>query len=234
MAELTGKVGRPEDALAAHRQVLAAREALAAEPGGRRRRRSRRRPEPDRDRRAARDDGKDRRGEATYRRAESAAGGPGEARTDGAGARLANCRSRLGWLLLHTAGRTTKRCRSTAWRGPTRRRWPRPPGRRTRPGVTWRPRSTGSASCCGRRASRPEAEAELRKALAIRQRLADDNPAVTEFRGDLHATHHNLGVLLAERGKASDGGGRVPQGAGDPAEAGRRRTPPSQISAATW
>ena len=31
LAELTDKVGRPEDALAAHRQVLAAREALAAE-----------------------------------------------------------------------------------------------------------------------------------------------------------------------------------------------------------
>src|SRR5215469_15806978 len=33
LAELTGKVGRKEDALAAHRQVLAARQALAAEPG---------------------------------------------------------------------------------------------------------------------------------------------------------------------------------------------------------
>ena len=33
LAELTGKVGRKEDALAAHRSVLAAREALAAEPG---------------------------------------------------------------------------------------------------------------------------------------------------------------------------------------------------------
>ncbi len=32
VAELTGKVGKPEDALTAHRQVLAAREALAAEP----------------------------------------------------------------------------------------------------------------------------------------------------------------------------------------------------------
>ena len=33
LAELTDKVGRQEDALAAHRAVLAAREALAAEPG---------------------------------------------------------------------------------------------------------------------------------------------------------------------------------------------------------
>ena len=33
LSDLTDKVGRTEDALAAHRQVLAAREALAAEPG---------------------------------------------------------------------------------------------------------------------------------------------------------------------------------------------------------
>jgi serine/threonine-protein kinase len=33
LAELTGKVGRKEEALAAHRAVLAAREVLAAEPG---------------------------------------------------------------------------------------------------------------------------------------------------------------------------------------------------------
>ena len=33
LAELTRKVGQPEDALAAHQAVLAAREALAAEPG---------------------------------------------------------------------------------------------------------------------------------------------------------------------------------------------------------
>ncbi len=32
-----------------------------------------------------------------------------------------------------------------------------------------------------------EAEAEYRKALAIRQKLADDNPAVTEFRSSLLA-----------------------------------------------
>jgi hypothetical protein len=33
LAELTRRVGRAEDALAAHRSVLAAREALAAGPG---------------------------------------------------------------------------------------------------------------------------------------------------------------------------------------------------------
>jgi hypothetical protein len=37
LAELTGKVGRKEAALAAHWKVLASREALAAEPMRRRR-----------------------------------------------------------------------------------------------------------------------------------------------------------------------------------------------------
>ncbi len=115
-----------------------------------------------------------------------------------------------------------------------------------------------------------EAEAECRKALAIRQKLADDNPAVTEFRTRLAHSHYNLGDLLSktgkpaeaeaefrkamalhqkladddpaitdfrdswrgatttspsavEHGQAGGGGGRVPQGDCDPAEAGRRQ-----------
>ena len=68
-----------------------------------------------------------------------------------------------------------------------------------------------------------EAEAEYRKALAIRQKLADDNPAVTGFRSGLADSHFNLGILLSNARQASGGGGRVPQGAGDPAEAGRRQ-----------
>ena len=52
VAELTGKVGRPEDALAAHRQVLAAREALAAETRPTRRSRPTW-PQPDGRRRSA-------------------------------------------------------------------------------------------------------------------------------------------------------------------------------------
>ena len=45
-----------------------------------------------------------------------------------------------------------------------------------------------------------ESEAEFRKALAIRQKLADDDPAVTEFRRLLAQTHKNLGILLEEEG----------------------------------
>ncbi len=41
-----------------------------------------------------------------------------------------------------------------------------------------------------------EAEAEYRAALAIFQKLADDNPAVPDFRRRLSHIHYNLGSLL--------------------------------------
>ena len=49
-----------------------------------------------------------------------------------------------------------------------------------------------------------EAEAGARPALAIRQKLADDNPAVTSFRSDLAASHNNLGILLADTGRPAE------------------------------
>ena len=86
----------------------------------------------------------------------------------------------------------------------TRRRWPPPPGRRPSPGGTWRPRSTGSPICWPSTGKSSEAEAEFRKALAILQKLADDNPAVTQFRSDLAGSHNNLGWLLQQTGKSSE------------------------------
>ena len=53
----------------------------------------------------------------------------------------------------------------------------------------------------GRTGKSSEAEAEFRKALAIRQKLADDNPAVTEFRNALADCHSNLGCILPQTGK---------------------------------
>jgi serine/threonine-protein kinase len=41
-----------------------------------------------------------------------------------------------------------------------------------------------------------EAMQEYQKALAIRQKLADANPAVTDFQSDLAASYNNLGALL--------------------------------------
>ena len=42
-----------------------------------------------------------------------------------------------------------------------------------------------------------EAEAECRQALAIKQKLADENPAVTGFRSSLGVSLMNLGELMS-------------------------------------
>ena len=48
-----------------------------------------------------------------------------------------------------------------------------------------------------------KAEAELRTALAMQQKLVDDNPAVTGFRQSLAMIGTNLGSLLRDMGKSS-------------------------------
>jgi tetratricopeptide (TPR) repeat protein len=49
-----------------------------------------------------------------------------------------------------------------------------------------------------------EAESEYRKALALWQKLADDNPAVTEFRSSLAHSQFYLGILLSGTGKPAE------------------------------
>ena len=43
-----------------------------------------------------------------------------------------------------------------------------------------------------------EAEVEYRTAPTIQQKLADDNPAVTQFRDDLGISHNRLPVVLRQ------------------------------------
>jgi tetratricopeptide (TPR) repeat protein len=43
-----------------------------------------------------------------------------------------------------------------------------------------------------------------RKSLAVFQKLADNNPAATGFRGRHAACHNNLGMLLSNLGKPSE------------------------------
>jgi tetratricopeptide (TPR) repeat protein len=45
---------------------------------------------------------------------------------------------------------------------------------------------------------------EYQKALAIRQQLADANPAVTAFQSDLAASHLNIGIVLSQTGKPAE------------------------------
>ncbi len=49
-----------------------------------------------------------------------------------------------------------------------------------------------------------EAEAEYRAAQAIRKKLADANPGVTEFRGNLADSHVELGNILSDTGKSAE------------------------------
>ena len=49
-----------------------------------------------------------------------------------------------------------------------------------------------------------EADAQYRKSLALRQKLADDNPAMIEFRHKLAVSHNNLGFLLSKMGKLAE------------------------------
>jgi hypothetical protein len=47
-----------------------------------------------------------------------------------------------------------------------------------------------------------------RKALAVFQKRADNNPAATGFRGRQAACHNNLGMPLSKRWRAVGGRGR--------------------------
>ena len=124
-------------------------------------------------------DRQDGRGRATYRRAEALLAGLAAVADVGRGPRWRP--AGRGWASSCTGrARPPRPWRPTAWRGPTRRRWPRPPGRRPRPGATWRTRSAGSASCWRTRASRRRRRPSTARPWRSAQKLADDNPAVTD------------------------------------------------------
>ena len=206
LADLTDKVGRKEEALAAHRAVLAARKALAA---------------------AAEADtgtgadlgrsltavatllegvGKTDEAVAAYREAEAllaaraaSTGAPWQVR-----AALADCRSRLGYLLYTTghAGdgllvlRQARADQEVLAGGPQATMAARRELANTINRI---------ANVLGRTGRPSEAEVEYRKALAIYQKLAEENPANSEIRRRLAFIWNNLGsLLLTIAGRMSD------------------------------
>ncbi len=204
VAELTSKVGKPEDALAAHRQVLAAREALAA------------RAPADPDIRA--DVGRSliavafllamslhgEEAEATYRKAESLLVELDLTTADAAPARavLARCRSRLGWLLIGT-GREDEalallRLARADQEAPA-----------AAPGATAESRqdlagTIGAVAIALQKtgkSSDEEVDAEFREELSILQKLTDDNPAVADFRIRLASRLEIRAGSLSRKGK---------------------------------
>jgi serine/threonine-protein kinase len=202
LAELTSKVGRREDALAAHRAVLAEREVLAAEQ--------------EFDVRAKVDvgrsltevarllqaTGKTEEALETYRRSESLLAGI--AGTDAVvRAALADCRSSLG-SLHYARGQSvdalaTFRLARADQEVLVTIPWATNAARRdlaaTISHIGILLSDTGKPS---------EAEAEFRNALLIEQKLTDENPADPGFRSRLAAGHYNLAMLLSDAGKAAE------------------------------
>jgi eukaryotic-like serine/threonine-protein kinase len=205
LADLTDKVGRKEDALAAHRQVLAAREALAAEPGAD----VETKVDVGRSLTAVAGllsaAGKTDEAEATYRKAETllsdlARSSPS---TPAARAALAYCRTGMGRLRYDT-GKFVDALVSYRLARDDQEALADAPGasKETRRDLALTIHST--ARLLATTDKKSEAEAECRKAIALRQTLADDYPAVTEFRSDLAKSHNNLGILLIETGRPSE------------------------------
>jgi serine/threonine-protein kinase len=199
LAELTAKVGRPEEALAAHRAALAAREALAAEPGAD----AGVTVEVGRSLTAAAGllyaTGKTDEALAAYRHSEALLAGP--AGSDAAA--LAACRSLLGQLLSAT-GQTDAALAAYRQARADQEALAAAPGasaeaRRdladTINRIGARLEATGKMA---------EAEAEYRTALALRRKLAEDHPAVAEFRRDLAYSHWQLGWRLLQSSRAAE------------------------------
>jgi serine/threonine-protein kinase len=202
LAELTNQVGRKEAALAAHRSVLAARAALAAEPGAG----IETRVDVGRSLAAVASllyaTGLAGEAEATYRRSEALladlAGFDPSAR-----AALADCRSRLGSLLDRT-GRNAEALMVLRQARADQEALAAAPGasveaRRdlaltvNRVGVLLR--------VTGRLA---ESEAEFRQALAILQGPADEGHALTDLRDEQASGHVGLSLVLSKMGRPAE------------------------------
>ena len=205
VAELTGKVGKPEAALEAHRQVLAARTALAAETP----------TEPDIKADVGRSltavailletAGRTKDAEATYRKAETLLAELAPRFTEAAAARvvLAACRSNHGWLL-HTTGRDDQALSIYRLARADQERLAADPGATAESRRDLAATINRVAVLLAATGNSSEAEAEHRKALAIQQNLTNQNRAVTQFQSDLASGHLSLGYLLWTTGKSSE------------------------------
>ena len=201
LAELTAKIGRKEDALSTHRQVLSRRREIASEPGA------------DAETRAdvgrsltsvaslLEATGKTDEALAAYQDAERllAALAPSTPETVSA---LADCRSSLGWFL-STIGRSDEALAVYRLARVDQESVAELPGAANEARRDLTATINRIGALLWQTGKPAEAEAEFRKALAIRQKLADDNRAVTEFRSALAQSHFNLGILLSQTGKLS-------------------------------
>ena len=199
LAMLTGMVSRPEQALEAHRSVLSMRRSLAALPG------SGAEAVADVGRSLTRvaalleTTGKTDVATATYREAETLLAGPA-ARSSEARSALADCRSRLGWLLSSTgkhdeALAALRLARADQEALAAISGAPNEAQRDLADTLVW-------IGVLLMNSGRPgEAEPEYRRAVAIFQKLCDLNPGVCDFASGLASAHGNLAILLEKTGR---------------------------------
>ncbi len=202
LARLTEQVGHKEDALGAHRSVLAAREALAAEPGAD----IETKVEVGRSLTEVTSlldlMGKADEAVAAYRRLESLLKGPAGS-NPAARAELAACCTRLARVLQH-AGRPDEALAACL---------------RARADLEALSAAAGATNNVRRDLAETvhqiachlwytgklaEAVHEFRAALEIGQKLADEKPAVPEFRFNLARSHEFLGKILSDTGKPEE------------------------------
>jgi serine/threonine-protein kinase len=196
LADLTARVGRKEEALAAHRAVLATREALAAEPGAD----SAVNVDVGRSLTAVAGlldaTGKTEDALAAHRRAETLLSGPGAADPSA----LAACRSSMG-SVLSAIGRTDEALAAYQRAQADQEALAAAPGA---PDVA-RSELAGTVNRIGTLLSKmgrtADAEAAFRRAVAIYRKLAEDNPAESGVRSSLARSHSGLGSLLKQVGE---------------------------------
>jgi tetratricopeptide (TPR) repeat protein/tRNA A-37 threonylcarbamoyl transferase component Bud32 len=203
VADLTINVGLPENALAAHRAVLARREALAADPAA--------------DVETKVDIGRSltaiaslltttnkmQEAEAAYRKAETLLADVTRSSPSAPSARtaLARCRSQIGALLYRT-GRSPEALAAYRLARADQELLATTPGATN----TSRRDLANTIDWIGILLSdtgKPS-EAEFREAMALRQKLVDENPADIEFLNFLAISHNNLGIFLSNMGKLSE------------------------------
>ncbi len=204
VAELIRKVGRTEEALVAHRVVLARREALAREPEA----------DPEFGVDVGRSltaiasllqtTGHSAEAEATYRRAEATLADLSS--SEAARATLASCRSQLG-LLLSTTGKFADALASYRLARAEQEATAESPGASNEARLALAVTIQRIASLMCDMKNPPEVEAESQKALTVHQQLVDENPTVPEYRDYLVATRMGLIVLLDGMGKLRDAEG---------------------------
>jgi serine/threonine-protein kinase len=202
LADLTETIGRKEDALAAHRAVLAVRHVLASEPGA--------------DATANSDVGRsltavalllEAMGQtdeslATYRRSESLLAGLAGTEPAARSA-LSACRMRMGWLL-SSLGKNDEALASLRLARADQEALAATPGAPLDTQADLAYVVSAIALVLEKTGHLEEAEAGAREALAIRQRLADLNPTIAGFRMKLAQYRFNLGLLLSGTGRPAE------------------------------